>query len=121
LLEGVVMVVFSRLTALGPATAAFLLFALLVCMACGVTFVVVPLIHPRAVGSVSGIVGAGGNLGAVLGALLFKTELLSSANAFFTLGTVVAVTSLCALRLRYREAWSPITRMEAMASPMSAD
>jgi NNP family nitrate/nitrite transporter-like MFS transporter len=62
--EGLLMVAFSRLTILGPATAVFLLFGLFVCMACGVTFAVAPLIRPRAVGSVSGIVGAGGNLGA---------------------------------------------------------
>jgi MFS transporter, NNP family, nitrate/nitrite transporter len=121
LLEGVLIVVFSRLSVLGPATAAFLFFGLFVCMACGLTFAVVPLIRPRAVGSVSGIVGAGGNLGAVLAAMLFKSEGLSGANAFFILGSVVAATSLCALFLRFSEARSPARGMEALAAPMSAD
>lgn len=56
-LEGLLLVLFSRLTILAPATVAFLLFGLCVCMACGVTFAVAPLIRLRALGSVSGIVG----------------------------------------------------------------
>jgi NNP family nitrate/nitrite transporter-like MFS transporter len=121
LVEGLLMVLFSRLTILGPATAAFLLFGLFVCMACGVTFAVVPLIRPRAVGSVSGIVGAGGNFGAVLAALLFKSEKLSGANAFLILGSMVAATSLCALALRSREAAVAVSEVNAVPALMSAD
>ncbi len=119
--EGVLMILFSRLTILGPATAAFLLFGLFVCMACGVTFAVVPLIRPQAVGSVSGIVGAGGNLGAVLAAMLFKSESISGASAFFILGSVVAATSFCALLLRFGEAKVPVPAIEPAAAFMSAD
>lgn len=120
-LEGVLMVLFSRLTVLGPATLAFLLFGLFVCMACGATFAVVPFIRPRAVGSVSGIVGAGGNFGAVFAAMLFKSESLSGANAFLILGTIVAAASFFALGLRFRE--STVTLPETVATPalMSAD
>jgi NNP family nitrate/nitrite transporter-like MFS transporter len=113
--EGLFMVLFSRMTVLGPATAAFLLFGLLVCMACGVTYAVVPLIRPRAVGSVSGIVGAGGNFGAVLAAVLFKSENLSAANAFFLLGSIVACTAFCALLLRFGEVEVPAVKTEALA------
>ena len=121
LVEGLLMALFSRLTILGPATAAFLLFGLLVCMACGVTYAVVPLIRPRAVGSVSGIVGAGGNLGAVLAALLFKSESLSGANAFFILGSIVAATSFCALLLRFAEFEVPIAQKEPISVLVAAD
>jgi len=120
-LEGLLMVLFSRQTILGPATVAFLLFGLLVCMACGVTFAVVPLIRPRAVGSVSGIVGAGGNLGAVLAAMLFKSERLTGSNAFLILGSVVAVTSLCTLLLRFSEAQTLVPGVQVIPAPMSAD
>jgi NNP family nitrate/nitrite transporter-like MFS transporter len=119
--EGLLMILFSRLTILGPATAAFLLFGLFVCMACGVTFAVVPLIRPQAVGSVSGIVGAGGNLGAVLAAMLFKSESISGASAFFILGSVVAATSFCALLLRFGEAKVPVPAIQPAAAFMSAD
>lgn len=120
-IEGALMVLFSRLTILGPATAAFLLFGLFVCMACGVTYAVVPLIRPRAVGSVSGIVGAGGNFGAVLAAMLFKTESLSGANAFLILGGIVAATSLCSLLLRFGEAKVAVPELEPTTAYMSAD
>jgi NNP family nitrate/nitrite transporter-like MFS transporter len=119
--EGVLLVLFSRLAILGPATAAFLLFGLFVCMACGVTYAVVPLIRPRAVGSVSGIVGAGGNFGAVLAALLFKSESLSGASAFLILGSIVAATSFCALLLRFREARVSLPELEPATAFMSAD
>lgn len=119
--EGLLMVLFSRLAVLGPATAAFLLFGLFVCMACGVTYALVPFIRPRAVGSVSGIVGAGGNLGAVLAALLFKSESLSGASAFLILGSIVAVISLGALLLRFREAIVSLPELEPATAFMSAD
>src|SRR5215472_5703412 len=120
-IEGLLVVLFSRLTSLGPATVAFLFFGLFVCMACGVTFAVVPLIRPRAVGSVSGIVGAGGNLGAVLAAQLFKSESLSGANAFLILGGIVVLTSFCALLLRFSETKVPISDVEVVPVFMSAD
>jgi NNP family nitrate/nitrite transporter-like MFS transporter len=119
--EGLLMVLFSRLRMLGPATAAFLLFGLFVCMACGVTFAVVPLIRPRAVGSVSGIVGAGGNVGAVLAAMLFKSESLSGASAFLILGSIVVATSLCALALRFSETTASVSEIEVAPALMSAD
>jgi len=105
--EGVALTMFSRLTSLGSATVAYLMFGLLVCMACGVTYAVVPLVQPRAIGSVSGIVGAGGNVGAVCAGFLFKAESLSGAQALSILGIAVAVTAFSALLLRFCEAEAP--------------
>jgi MFS transporter, NNP family, nitrate/nitrite transporter len=119
--EGLAMVLFSRFTALVPATSAFLVFGLLVCMACGVTFAVVPLIQPKAIGSVSGIVGAGGNFGAVMAAMLFKSESISGAQAFFLLGSTVAAVAFLVLFLRFREATAPVAEFEPTPALMSAD
>ena len=107
--EGAALTIFSRLTSLGSATAAYLFFGVLVCMACGVTYAVVPLVQPRAIGSVSGIVGAGGNVGAVLAGFLFKAQSISSARALFILGIAVIVVALCALPLRFQESETPQT------------
>lgn len=120
-LEGLLMLLFSRLTILGLATVAFLLFGVFVCMACGATFAVVPFIRPRAVGSVSGIVGAGGNFGAVLAAMLFKSERVSKATAFLILGTIVTAASFCALALRFRESRASAPEARAIPVLMSAD
>ena len=105
--EGLALMMFSRLTSLGSASAVYLLFGLLVCMACGVTYAVVPLVQPRAIGSVSGIVGAGGNLGGVAAGFLFKAESLSGSKALSILGMAVAITAFSALLLRFREAEIP--------------
>jgi len=109
--EGLALTMFSRLTSLGSAATAYLLFGLLVCMACGVTYAVVPLVQQRAIGSVSGIVGAGGNVGAVLAGFLFKAESLSGAQALSILGMVVAATAFSVLMLRFSEAEAPQTAM----------
>ena len=121
LAEGLALLLFSRLTSLGPATAAFLLFGLFVCMACGTTYAVVPLIKPRTVGSVSGIVGAGGNAGAVLASMLFKSESISGANAFFILGIVISLCAFAAFLVRPSAATvpeaAPIGVPEIVAQP----
>lgn len=119
--EGLAMVLFSRFTALVPATSAFLVFGLLVCMACGVTYAVVPLIQPRAIGSVSGIVGAGGNFGAVMAAMLFKSESISGSHAFLILGSTVSAVAFSVLLLRFREAQAPAAGYEPVPALMSAD
>lgn len=106
--EGCALALFSQLTRIGAAAAAYLLFGLLVCMACGVTYAVVPFIRPKAIGSVSGIVGAGGNVGAVLAGFLFKAEGISSSNALFILGVAVAISAFSALLLRFRESETPV-------------
>jgi NNP family nitrate/nitrite transporter-like MFS transporter len=51
-----------------------ILFSLTVQMAEGATFAVVPFINKKAIGSISGIVGAGGNVGAFLAALFLKSK-----------------------------------------------
>ena len=70
--EGVVLVVFSTTTSIAIGFMFLILFSLSVQMAEGATFSVVPFINKKAIGSVSGIVGAGGNVGAFLAALLLK-------------------------------------------------
>jgi MFS transporter, NNP family, nitrate/nitrite transporter len=114
--EGVALALFSRLTSLGAATGAYLVFGLLVCMACGVTYAVVPLVQPRAIGSVSGIVGAGGNVGAVLAGFLFKAESISGQRALFLLGIAVAVSAFSALLLRFREGEAPQVAIASASS-----
>jgi len=100
LAEGLALTLFSRFTSLGSATAAFALFGLFVCMACGATYAVAPLIRPQSMGSVSGIVGAGGNAGAVLAGILFKSQGISGARAFFILGITISICAFCALLIR---------------------
>lgn len=112
--EGIALMTFSRFVSLGPAAVAYLLFGLLVCMACGVTYAIVPLLRPRAIGSVSGIVGAGGNVGAVLAGFLFKAERISASRALFILGIAVAASAFFALVPRFHEEESSQTAMQGV-------
>jgi uncharacterized membrane protein YphA (DoxX/SURF4 family) len=70
--EGLALCLFSRMTVLPLAIATMIVFSLFVQMSEGATYSVVPFINKKALGSVSGIVGAGGNLGAVAAGFLFK-------------------------------------------------
>lgn len=91
LLEGAGIVLFAKAGNLGFAIAAMLLFAFFLKMANGCTYSIVPFVNKEAVGSVAGIVGAGGNLGAMLVGFLFKSKSISYADAFFYIGIGVAV------------------------------
>lgn len=72
--EGIMLSVFSMSTSLVVGIIFLVAFSLTVQMAEGATFSVVPFINKKAIGSISGIVGAGGNVGAFLAALLLKSK-----------------------------------------------
>lgn len=94
LLEGAGIILFARSGNLTMAIASMLLFALFLKMANGSTYSIVPFINKEAIGSVSGIVGAGGNIGAMLVGFLFKSENISYSDAFNYIGVGVAVIGL---------------------------
>ncbi|GAC1380300.1 MAG: MFS transporter [Hymenobacter sp.] len=91
MLEGLGIAVFSVAPSLTLAITAMLLFALFLKMANGCTYSIVPFVKREAIGSVSGIVGAGGNLGAMLVGFLFKSATISYNTAFLYIGIGVAV------------------------------
>ncbi|MDO8965203.1 MFS transporter [Algoriphagus sp.] len=70
--EGLMLGLFSMATSLILGIALLIGFSLTVQMAEGATFSVVPFINKKAIGSISGIVGAGGNFGAFLTALFLR-------------------------------------------------
>ena len=59
----------------------------------GATFSVVPFINRKALGSVAGIVGAGGNAGAVAAGFLFRMEGLPWPQALLILGAVACIVA----------------------------
>src|SRR5205823_5783875 len=101
---------FARMTALTPAILALLAFSLFVQMGCGATYAVVPFINKRALGSVSGIVGAGGNAGAVAAGFLFKGS-LAWPTGLLVLGAAVTASAFLCLGVRF----SPQEEMAARA------
>ncbi|WP_373518581.1 MFS transporter [Pricia sp.] len=72
--EGFMLSIFSMTTSLAIGMLFLIGFSLTVQMAEGATFSVVPFINKKAIGSISGIVGAGGNVGAFLAAMFLKSK-----------------------------------------------
>jgi MFS transporter, NNP family, nitrate/nitrite transporter len=100
--EGIGLMLFSQATVLALAIPLMITFALFVKMSNGATYAVVPFIKRESVGTVSGIVGAGGNVGAVAAGFLFKTQGLDWHTALFILGAAVTATSFFAFAIAYQ-------------------
>lgn len=98
LLEGIGIVLFANAGGLVFAIATMFFFGLCLKMANGATYSIVPFVNPKAVGSVAGIVGAGGNVGAMLIGFLFKS--MAYATAFLYLGAVVFMVGIVVLAVR---------------------
>ena len=101
LMEGIALAVFSQMAVLPAAILAMLVFSLFVQMSEGATYSVVPFINRRALGVVAGIVGAGGNAGAVVAGFLFRMESLATEQALLYLGAVVTGMSVLVLLVRF--------------------
>ncbi|MEI9811396.1 MAG: MFS transporter [Acidobacteriota bacterium] len=115
LCEGLGLILFSRMTWLPGAVAAMMLAGLFVKMSNGATYSLVPFVNKRALGAVAGIVGAGGNLGAVLAGFLFKTPDLPWSQALLLLGGIVASCSVVVLLVRFSEQDELVARRELNA------
>lgn len=99
--EGLTLLLFSRMTSLSWSIAVMVLFGLFVKMSSGAIYGVVPFVNKQQLGTVAGIVGAGGNVGAVLAGFLFRMESLSMADAFWYLGGAVFFSSLTLPLIRF--------------------
>lgn len=104
LLEGAGLIAFSRMDAVVPAALMLVLFGLFVHIAAGATYSVVPFIKPNGVGAVAGIVGAGGNVGAVLAGLLFRSSAQSTQTGLLWLGGAVLGAAALAAIIRFGRA-----------------
>src|SRR5262249_47730653 len=98
--EGVGLMIFSRMTTAMSALSAMLAFGLFTHLSCGATYSLVPFVNRRALGGVAGIVGAGGNAGAVAAGVLLKAT-VAPENALWILGWVVIACALSALAVRF--------------------
>lgn len=100
LAEGIGLIAFSQMSVATRAVIAMLIFGVFTHMACGATYSLVPFVNRRALGGVAGIVGAGGNVGAVAAGVVVKGA--SSVQAsLFILGAVVTLSAACALAVRF--------------------
>ncbi|OIQ36951.1 MAG: MFS transporter [Roseobacter sp. MedPE-SW] len=101
--EGCALMVFSQMQVLFLALPMLIIFSLFTQMAEGATYSVVPFINKKALGAVAGVVGAGGNAGAVAAGFLFKGA-MDWPDVFFVIGVTVASASVLAFFVRFSEA-----------------
>ncbi|HVS96087.1 MAG TPA: MFS transporter [Puia sp.] len=114
LLEGTWLIAFAHAPTIGIAIACMLSFALFLKMANGATYGIVPFVDEKNVGLISGVVGAGGNLGGMCFGFLFRSESITYAQAF----TYIGVTILLAAGVVAIVRW---TKSEAVsAAPVTA-
>ena len=98
--EGLGLLWFAHAGSVTMAVVAMLCFGLFTHMACGATYALVPFIDRKALGGVAGIIGAGGNVGAVLAGFLMK-GLGDTQQTLSMLGVLVTVSALCAVAVRF--------------------
>ena len=110
--EGLALMFFSQMSILLLALPALIVFSLFVQMSEGATYSVVPFINPKALGAVAGIVGAGGNVGAVSAGFLFKSS-LDWPTALLILGGAVTLTSMLCFLVRFSPAAEAAAQKEA--------
>ncbi len=104
LIEGVALVFFSQMKVIALAIPTMIIFSLFVQMSEGATYSVVPFINKKALGAVAGIVGAGGNMGAVAAGFLLRREDVSYSQGLLFLGGLVAIVAFATFLVRFKPA-----------------
>jgi MFS transporter, NNP family, nitrate/nitrite transporter len=114
--EGIFLIIFGRVESVTFAIPALLALGLFVKMANGANYAVVPLVHRGNLGAVAGIVGAGGNVGAVLAGFLFRAPSDQWPQVLQTLGIGVLICAVIplVLAIRQRAASLPVEEVSAL-------
>jgi NNP family nitrate/nitrite transporter-like MFS transporter len=101
LLEGLGLMMFASAGSFGMAIFSMISFALFLKMANGTTYAITPFVNEKNVGLVSGIVGAGGNVGGMLFGFLFKSKSITYPEAFGYIGMIAVAVSVIVLITRF--------------------
>ena len=98
--EGLFLMLLSQMN--GPVLGILVMtvFALFTHMACGATYALVPFIDREALGGVAGIIGAGGNVGAVAAGFLLK-GMLDIQTCLMVLGGLVVIAASSVMLIRF--------------------
>ncbi|KAL2935318.1 High affinity nitrate transporter 2.5 [Bienertia sinuspersici] len=94
-LSGAMCIVLGSLTTFGASVAVMIILGFLVQAAEGLTFGVVPFVSRRSMGVVSGMAGAGGNVGAVIvQAIFFRGSQFTTEKGLTYMGIMVMICTL---------------------------
>ncbi|GGA19304.1 MFS transporter [Acinetobacter modestus] len=98
--EGLFLMLFSHMNSAVFAILSMTIFALFTHMACGATYALVPFIDREALGGVAGIIGAGGNVGAVAAGFLLK-GMVDIQTCLMVLGGLVVIAASSVMLIRF--------------------
>ncbi len=98
--EGIFLILFSQMSVASLAIITMTIFALFTHMACGATYALVPFIDRDSLGGVAGIIGAGGNVGAVAAGFLLK-GMVDIQTCLLALGILVFVAAISVMFIRF--------------------
>ena len=98
--EGVGLLLFSHAPSAAIAVATMLFFGTFLHMSAGAIYSIMPFIDRAAMGGICGVIGAGGNIGAVMAALLNR-QVPSQGQCLTIIGVAVVVLAGCALGVRF--------------------
>jgi MFS transporter, NNP family, nitrate/nitrite transporter len=93
--EGVLVIVFANCQSLGAAITTLVFFSLFVQACEGTSYAIVPYVDPPFTGSTTGIIGAGGNVGAVCFGLAFRE--LPYKDAFLLMGLSILASAVSSI------------------------
>ncbi|CAI2173241.1 2549_t:CDS:2 [Funneliformis geosporum] len=94
-LNGIFLIIFHfSLTGLNQSIVILIIFSYFTQACCGSVFGIVPFVDPTIVGAISGLVGAGGNVGGLIFTGVFKAYSHDTPAAFLVLGGVTIGVSL---------------------------
>jgi len=120
LLEGIGIILFAKAGSLPIAIISMLSFALFLKMANGATYGIVPFVNEKNVGLISGIVGAGGNLGGMLFGFLFKSSAITFIQAFTYIGYIVIAISAIVFITKFTSLTRTAEQMVMQEEPVAA-
>lgn len=92
-LEGALVIVLSRCHSLGVCAAVYVLIAISAQSAGGSTFGIVPYLNEAFTGTVTGLVGAGGNVGGVVFGVIFRAT-ATRQDGLLYMGAIIMASSL---------------------------
>ena len=98
--EGLGLFAWSQSGSVAMAVVTMLIFGLFTHMACGATYALVPFIDRKALGGVAGIIGAGGNVGAVAAGFLMKGT-ATTQQGLMIMSILVTLSAVCAIAVRF--------------------
>jgi NNP family nitrate/nitrite transporter-like MFS transporter len=103
-MEGVFLIVFRfSLGSLSSAIVVLIIFSFFTQACCGSSFGIVPFVDPAIMGAVSGLVGAGGNIGGFFFNYVFKWYAYDKPTGFLILGIAVLAVSFTTFALRIEQ------------------